>query len=248
MYRVGDKGLESSSTKRIMGLLAAGWISTESAVHPGSQKAHHGHWARAWMGCPTLLNYLSRTRVQQQRQGAQAASDPKTLSLRMLPLSVFHPFQLVGAALNWFHEKPTRNSNIIAGFVVFLPATEWPWEICPVTQTNVSLHDQCKKTITPTGCVLYKRWSNNFFLGTCLTELDCENLQNAWEHPAMEQCSSQLFKSPKLALKISIAAQGCMSRKQEIKHYLTTGVSFNWSMLFTSRNSSSYLEKRNQKW
>jgi len=159
MYRLGDKGLESISAKIITGWLAASWIWVSSA--PWQPEGPPRSLGKG-MGCPVLVNYLSRMRVQQQRpaKGGQAAFGPKTLSLRMLPLSVCHPFQLVGAALNWFHEKPTTNSFTIAGIVVFLPATEWPWEICPVTQTNASLHDRRKKTITPTGCILHKSWSN----------------------------------------------------------------------------------------
>lgn len=62
------------------------------------------------------------------------------------------PPQPAGAALDWFHDEPTIDSSMVAGFVVFLPATEWTWEMCPVRQINVSLRDQHEKTFmfTPT--------------------------------------------------------------------------------------------------
>lgn len=68
------------------------------------------------------------------------------------------PPQLAGAALDWFHDEPTIDSSMVAGFVVFLPATEWTWEMCPVRQINVSLRDQHEKTsmFTPTGCALHQ--------------------------------------------------------------------------------------------
>lgn len=77
MYRLGDKGLESISAKIITGWLAASWIWGSSA--PWQPEGPPRSLGKG-MGCPVLVNYLSRMRVQQQRQGGQAASGPDTVT------------------------------------------------------------------------------------------------------------------------------------------------------------------------